>query len=173
MKMKQLIPIGIVVLLVIFGSVAFTLKGGEKKEKGDRIEVARRGEFIVKLRESGNLEPLISVEVKSNVYGEVEQLFVEDGDFVERGQPLLKIDDKQIREQKIQADADLSAAEAQLQQARKRTKLTQDQQTAAIKEAEDAVENARLNYQATLATSNGTMCCNSPSKPSSTKRWSR
>jgi multidrug efflux pump subunit AcrA (membrane-fusion protein) len=150
---KKLIPIGILVALIIFGSVAFTSKGRKKKKNDDRIEVARRGEFIVKLRESGNLEPLISVEVKSNVYGEVEQLFVEDGDFVERSQPLLQIDDRQIREQKIQAEADLSAAEAQLQQAKKRTNLTQDQQTGAIKDAADAVENAQLSLTATLATS--------------------
>lgn len=150
---KKLIAAGIVVILIVVAFVAFKFKGSRNNKKDDRIEVARRGEFIVKLRETGNLEPLISVEVKSNVYGEVEKIFVKNGVQVKRGQPLLKIDDKQIREQKVQAEADLSAADAQLEQAKNRTKLTQERQATAIKEAQDAVETAQLNYESTLSNS--------------------
>jgi len=152
---KKLVIIGIVaIILIAFGFVAFSMlrkKGNNKKE--DRVEVARRGEFIVKLRETGNLEPLISVDVKSNVYGEIEKIFVKNGDEVERGQPLIKINDKQIREQKIQVEANLSATKAQLEQARKQTKLTEERQNGALIEAQDAIENAQLNYEATLASS--------------------
>ena len=51
-----------------------------------RKEVVRLGEFIVKVRESGNLESLISIDVRSNVEGEIEALYVKEGDFVEKGQ---------------------------------------------------------------------------------------
>ena len=150
---KKLIITGIVVVVIISVFVAFRIRAGGNNKKDDRIEVARRGEFIVKLRETGNLEPLISVEVKSNVYGEIEKIFVKNGDKVERSQPLIKVDDKQIREQKIQAEANLSAAEAQLEQAKKRIKLTQERQDTAIKESQNSVENAQLNYESTLTSS--------------------
>lgn len=154
MKKKLIIAGVILVVLVILGTVAAKFITNKKNDKkANRIEVARRGEFIVKLRETGNLEPLISVQVKSNVYGEIEKIFVENGDVVERKQPLIKVNDKQIREQKVQAEADLSAAKAQYEQSKKRTKLTQERQATSIKEAKDAIETAKLNYEATLSNS--------------------
>ena len=53
----------------------------KKQDTEDKTEMVRVGEFRVKIRETGNLEPLISVEVKSNVSGEIEQLLIEEGDY--------------------------------------------------------------------------------------------
>ena len=113
----------------------------------------RRGEFIVKIKETGYLEPLLSVEIKSNVEGEIKKLNVKDGDKVEKGQILLKIDDARIVEEKKQTQANLDAATAQLEQAKLNTNLTEQQQDSGLKQSDDAVEVAGAAYEAAKATS--------------------
>ena len=67
--------------------ISFTINGCNKKqEEEDKMEVVRYGRFVVKIRETGNLEPLVSVAVRSNVEGEIERILIEEGDFVQKGQ---------------------------------------------------------------------------------------
>ena len=63
---KKLIIISVSIFLVAV--TAFFVSGmvrGKSEKKPARIEVVRRGPFVVRLRETGNLEPLIMVEVRS------------------------------------------------------------------------------------------------------------
>ena len=148
MNRKRTIVLIISVLIVaLVAVVAFgTTKIFGKKDKDDtdeKKEVVRRGEFIVKVRESGNLEPLISVEVRSNVEGEIEALYIKEGDVVEKEQALLKIDDEQVREQEKQASANRDARRAQVEQATLRIGMTEKQQESAITQARNAVESAK------------------------------
>ena len=148
MNRKRIVVLIISVLIVALVTVvAFgATKLFSKKDKDDtdeKKEVVRRGEFIVKVRESGNLEPLISVEVRSNVEGEIETLYIKEGDRVEEDQALLKIDDEQVREQKKQAEANRDARQAQLEQARLRIEMTEKQQESQITQAQNAVESAQ------------------------------
>ncbi|MDQ1317903.1 MAG: HlyD family secretion protein, partial [Candidatus Poribacteria bacterium] len=100
--MKRLVIIGSVVLLLVLAGlvIAFTAKR-DKNDKGTplKTEVVKRGDFVIKINASGNLESLLTVQVKSNVEGEILKLAVKDGDLVEKGQVLLKINDEQIREE--------------------------------------------------------------------------
>lgn len=146
MNRKRLIVLTISVLVLVAVVAIGATKIFGKKDKDDadeKKEVVRRGEFIVKVRESGNLESLISVEVRSNVEGEIEALYIKEGDFVERGQPLLKIDDEQVLEQKKQAEANRDARRSQLEQAKLRIEMTEKQQESAITQAQNAVEVAK------------------------------
>lgn len=103
------------------------------------MEVVRRGEFVVKLRETGNLEALLSVEVRSNVEGEIEQIFVTEGEFVEEGRELLKIDGEQISEQRNQAAAYRNAQQARHKQAKLQIDLTTKRLANEIAQAENNV----------------------------------
>ncbi|MEK7249024.1 MAG: biotin/lipoyl-binding protein, partial [Bacteroidota bacterium] len=123
-----------------------------KDKKEDKMEVVRRGEFIVKIRESGNLEPLVSVEVRSNVEGDINNLYIKEGDVVKKGQKLLQIDAHQIEEQKKQAEANRDARQAQLAQAKLRIQLTQKQQESAITQAQNAVKVAKASLESLDAT---------------------
>ena len=148
MNRKRTIVLIISVLIVALVTVVAlgAIKIFSKKDKDsadEKKEVVRRGEFIVKVRESGNLEPLISVDVRSNVEGEIETLYIKEGDVVEKEQPLLKIDDEQVREQEKQASANRDARKAQVEQATLRIKMTEKQQESAITQAQNAVEVAR------------------------------
>ncbi len=130
------------VTVVAFGATKIFGKKDEEGE-GDKKEVVRRGEFILKVRESGNLEPLISVNVRSNVEGEIQALYIKEGAVVEKGQALLKIDDEQVLEQKKQAEANRDARQAQLEQAKLRIQMTEKQQESVITQAQNAVESAK------------------------------
>lgn len=138
-----IISVLILVAVVAIGATKIFGKKDNKDNADEKKEVVRRGEFIVKVRESGNLESLISIDVRSNVEGEIETLYIKEGDFVERGQPLLKIDDEQVLEQKKQAEANRDARRSQLEQAKLRIEMTEKQQESAITQAQNAVEVAK------------------------------
>ena len=129
------------VAVVAFGATKIFGKK-DKDEAEEKQEVVRRGAFTVKVRESGNLESLISINVRSNVEGEIETLYIKEGDSVEKGQALLKIDDEQVLEQKKQAEANRDARKAQLDQAKLRIEMTKKQQESEITQAQNAVEVA-------------------------------
>ena len=86
---------------------------------------------------------MISVEVRSNVEGEIETLYIKEGDVVEKGRALLKIDHEQVLEQKKQAEANRDARRAQLEQATLRIGMTEKQQQSAITQAQNAVTVAK------------------------------
>jgi len=148
-KRKKVIIVSIVLVAVLAGiAIAVTSMNGRKKKGEDvKMEVVRRGEFVVEVRETGNLESLISVEVRSNVEGEIEQIFVKEGDFVEKGQKLIQIDDQQIQEQKKQAEANRDARFAQLQQAELRIDMTEKEQKSKITQAQNAVKVAEASLE--------------------------
>lgn len=152
---RVIIIISVVVVLVVGGLVvAFAAsRGKNNKEAPIKTEVAKRGDFVIKINASGNLESLLSVEVKSNVEGEIQKLYVKDGELVEKGQILLKINDEQIREDMKQAEANVSAAKAQLEQAKSSLAIKQKQLESDLQQQKDAVVQAQTNLNVVKATS--------------------
>lgn len=151
-KRKKLIItiISIVVVLVVAFAIV-GMKRGRSKKKPDRIEVVRRGPFVVKLHETGNLEPLDKVDVRSNVEGEIETLYVDEGYDVVKGQKLLKIDEKQIREEYNQAAANYEAAKAEMNRAKENITLSSGKRTSDIQLAESALKSAQADLEGTKA----------------------
>ena len=126
MKKKLIIAIVSIIMICVIVSVVVGMKRGKSKKKPDRIEVVRRGPFVVKLHETGNLEPLIKVDVRSNVEGEIEKLYVDEGYDVVKGQKLLKINEQQIKEEYNQASANYEAAKAEMDRASQSITLSAD-----------------------------------------------
>jgi len=152
MKKKLLIIIGI--LIVVSAASAFIVtkvKNNRTDKKTDRIEIVRRGPFVVRLKERGNLDSLIKVEVRSNVEGEIEKLYVDEGYDVVKGQELLKIDEKQIREEFNQAQANYNAAQAELERAKENSALNADKLKSDILLAENSLKSAIASFKETKA----------------------
>ncbi|MBM3236338.1 HlyD family efflux transporter periplasmic adaptor subunit [Candidatus Poribacteria bacterium] len=152
--MKRIVVISsvvIVLMLVGLGIVLATRSNGNDKAL-QKIEIVKRGDFVIKVNASGNLESLLSVEVKSNVEGEIEKLYVKEGDFIEKGSILLKIDDEQIREEMKQAEANVSAAEAQLEQAKRSLAVKGKQLESELQQQRDNVAQAQMSYNVAKAT---------------------
>ena len=148
---KRIIILSLVVLLIVTVAIVIIKINGNKDDDEEKMEVVRRGEFVVKLRETGNLEALLSVEVRSNVEGEIEQIFVSEGEFVEEGRELLKIDDEQISEQRNQAEAYRNAQKARHKQAELQIELTTKRQTNEIAQAENSVRMSEGRLEAIKA----------------------
>jgi HlyD family secretion protein len=75
----------------------------------ERAPVARLT-IEVSVSSAGIVEPLATVEVKSKASGEVLQLFVETGDYIEEGTLLVHIDPRTVSNRLDQAEAELKAA---------------------------------------------------------------
>ncbi len=154
-KKKKLITIiSIIVILLAAGSVVgskFLLRKPEKKN--DRIEIVRRGPLVVKLSERGSLDSLIKVEVKSNVEGEIEKLYVDEGYEVVKGQQLLKIDEEQIKEEYNQARANFNAAQAEVDRSKENALLNMDRLVSDILLAKNSLSSARSSLESTKAQS--------------------
>lgn len=61
---------------------------------------------------TASLEGKVNVEIRSQVDGYLEKVYVDEGAYVKAGQPLFKIDEHRYREQLNNAKASLHAAEA-------------------------------------------------------------
>ena len=130
---------------------AASVSDGKSAEK--KVEIVKLGDFQTRISATGNLEPLVDVEVKSNVEGEVVRLYVSEGQHVEKDQVLLEIDPEQIQEGERQAKANVKAAEAQLEQAKLNINLKIEELNSRLRQAKDSVEIAKANLTTTKATS--------------------
>jgi RND family efflux transporter MFP subunit len=73
----------------------------------------------------GNLIGMATVEAVPRVNGRLAEVLVRLGDRVQRGQPIAKIEDREIREQVRQAEAAFKVAEATIRQRKADLKLAQ------------------------------------------------
>ena len=146
--MKRIVVISsvVIVLLLVGLGIGLTTRSNNNDKAPQKTEVVKRGDFVIKINASGNLESLLSVEVKSNVEGEIEKLNVKDGDFIEKGSILLQIDDEQIKEEMKQAEANVSAAEAQLEQSKRSLAIKKKQLDSELLQQGDSVAQAKINY---------------------------
>jgi len=123
-----------------------------------------RNTIEVSVSSAGIVEPLAIVEVKSKASGEVLELLVETGDYVEEGTLMVHIDPRTVRNRLDQSDAELKAAnsrreiaQSQMERAesllKKRTFTQADLEQAALDLANSeaqvvtarvSVENARI-----------------------------
>jgi HlyD family secretion protein len=62
------------------------------------VNVARpeKGEIIRLVQAPGDVEPVLEVEIRSEIVAKIEEMPVEEGDFVRKGDLLCRLDDKQL-----------------------------------------------------------------------------
>lgn len=64
-----------------------------------------------------SLEGKVNVEIRPQVSGYLEEIYVDEGQYVKAGQPLFKINDRNYRERANTAQANIQAAQANLERA--------------------------------------------------------
>ncbi len=117
---------GLLILLVLVGiSVGVFALGKLRSEDGDKpllnvaedvaltVNIARpEEESIVRLVQApGEVEPVVEVEISSEIVARIEELPVEEGDFVKKGDLLCRLDDDKLL-------AELESARARIAQLR-------------------------------------------------------
>jgi HlyD family secretion protein len=127
MKRKTKIIVGVTATVLVTGSgiAGVTLRG----ESGVPVRAvaveAQSLESVV--RASGWIQPRVSVDVQSDIMGRVTSLAVQEGDVVERGQVLLRIDPSQYEAAVARSRAGVS--ESLAREAQARASLLQAEQT--------------------------------------------
>src|SRR5881397_548100 len=97
-----------------------------------RTAKAERGPLTAAVSATGTLNAVVTVQVGSQVSGQIKELFVDFNSLVEKGQVIARIDPQIFETQVNQARADLEVAKAAVLN-----------QTATLEKAHADVENAR------------------------------
>jgi HlyD family secretion protein len=121
--MKFWLPALILLLLAL--AIARCSGGGD--EPNYITEPVTEGSLDLSVTATGNLRPTNQVQVGSEVSGKIDHIFVDVNDRVVRGQVLAEINTDIIDDQISQAEANLNAARASVEQARAALDVDQSQ----------------------------------------------
>lgn len=101
-----------------------------------------RRTLVSSVEATGAIEPIRVIEVKSQASGEILEMPVELGDHVRRGDLLVRIDPRDVRNAHAQAEADLEVARARLEVASRRlerARILRDSAVVTDQELESAI----------------------------------
>jgi len=118
-----------------------------------RLQVVERGDITQTVSANGTLNPIVLVNVGTQVSGTVTRLFVDFNDKVEKGQPLLELDQSLLSAQARQSAANVGNISAALDLARAneaRMKALFEQEYVSRQELDQAVQT-RKSAEAQLA----------------------
>ena len=123
---KKRVILGMIIIIIL-SVVIFTstqnstgnYKSAKQKFKEYTIE---RGTFKILVTANGGVIPIDRVEIKSKASGLVEELPVEQGDFIKKGDLIARLDQKDERAAVSQAQADFDIAVAELKKSRREHK---------------------------------------------------
>lgn len=139
----------ILAIAVIGGGIALAQRNGKAKKDDTTYELGKvePGDVRSFVSASGTIQAWKTVDVKSNVAGRIDRLYVDLGDTVKKGQPIADIDPTDTRTSFNQAVADLRAAKAKSTQAT----ASVDQQRAQTKARIAGAGKAIMTAEARLA----------------------
>jgi HlyD family secretion protein len=141
--MKRIGIIAVVVLAIAVVAFQFLKNGEEAVVPVYRMEPVSPRNIVVSASAAGSVEPITTVEVKSKASGEVFELRVETGDVVTSGDLLVRVDPRVPQATLRQAEADLTLAKAQLENAQSKLRRSEElHKTQSITEQE--YEDSRL-----------------------------
>jgi HlyD family secretion protein len=115
-RKKVLIVAGVVLVVGVLGARA--LGGGGEKGVEVRTEQIARRDLVSIVVASGKIEPVRKVDISADISGRVVQVLVEEGQTVQRGDVLIRIDPSAFAANVRRAEASVSQARAREAQAR-------------------------------------------------------
>jgi HlyD family secretion protein len=150
MAMKR---IGIVaaVLLVVAVTIGFFLKRGKTEDVTYRFVTVTKGDLESTVSATGKLSAVRTVQVGTQVSGQLAGIYVDFNDHVKKGQVLARIDPTVLQQQVRQAEADIERVKADVAQ----KKYELDQNTPLFQQkviTESEYNTSKYNY--TVAQSN-------------------
>jgi HlyD family secretion protein len=130
--MKRLLPLGLVVLVVAAGVWGYFYVQSRGQAQQYRLARVERGPLTAAVSATGNLNAVITVQVGSQVSGQIKELLADFNTIVRKGQVIARIDPEIFQAKVTQAHADVDSAQA--------TVLNQQAQ---VERERAAVQNAR------------------------------
>ena len=134
----------LLVSIVGTGAIAYqvTTRTREKPDIANLTVSVTAETLKVTIKASGSVVPFQTVNVSPKLSGRLQELYVEQGDRVTKGQILARMDDSNIQPQIMQAKASLASAQANL--ARLRNGSRSEDIAAAAARVESAASKAAL-----------------------------
>src|SRR5262245_21621597 len=82
--------VGLLLLAVVGGSIVSASRGG----KGSKIyaEEAKRRDISRIVKASGQVDPRTKVNISAHVIGKIQRLYVQEGDWIDKGKPFLDLE---------------------------------------------------------------------------------
>ena len=146
--LKPLILRPLLILLVLLGIAAFAVlrirQTLHKPPAPPRFVLARRGDLVVQVSETGTIEPVDKVDIKSKAAGRLLSVNIVEGQYVTKGQLIALVDRSQI-------DPQLTRNQAQLRQAQARLAQTQSEYDLQVQQSVVAIAQARAALNQSLA----------------------
>src|SRR2546427_5509330 len=130
--MRRVLSLSLVVLLVAAGVWGYFYVQSRGQGQGYRLARVERGPLTAAVSATGNLNAVITVQVGSQVSGQIKELFVDFNSPVKKGQLIARIDPETFDAKVNQAQAEVDSAVA--------TVLNQQAQ---VERARADVENAK------------------------------
>jgi len=156
MKKKRLgVIVGSVTIAIVVSATFWSiLRNKGSKEQPFRTVLVEKGNILIKITESGKVEPLTTVNIKSELAGEVKKLFVQEGDSVKTGDQLALVQQESSQARQVaQARASLERAKLDLGDAERdleRKRELYEKGFIAEKDVEDAetsYKSSKIQYE--------------------------
>jgi len=130
--MKRFIFLVVIALLLGAGVWGYLYAQSRNSSPKYRLAAIERGPLTAAVSATGNLNAVVTVQVGSQVSGQIKELLVDFNSLVKKGQIIARIDPQIFEAQVNQAKAELETAKAAVLN-----------QTATVEKAKADVENAR------------------------------
>lgn len=141
-----------IILVLALAAVAFfVIKDKQKKAKGTEVAIEKSAvrNIIETVTASGKIYAQDEVKISSDVSGEIVALYIKEGDYVQKGQLLAKIQPESYQAYVEQAEATLNGSVATYKNAQAQLsnlKAREKQVSAQLENAKDAYDRAQLLF---------------------------
>ena len=150
----------LIIILLIAGGLCWWLCPGKSNKKKDFVTVdITRGDIVQTVTATGEIQPVNTVSVGSQVSGTIEDIFVDYNSKVKKGDILLTIEPSVLQSSVDEANASLKSAQSQLKYAESEYKRNQslykdgfisraemEKSQTTYEQAEQAVKKAQYSY---------------------------
>ncbi len=143
-RRKRLLVLVVFVALLAGVTLSFTVFAHKAADNQYYTEKIERGTIRTVVNATGTLQSVVTVQVGSQVSGQIEALYADYNSVVKRGQLLAKIDPRNFQAQVEDSKANLAAAEAHERSA-EADLATQEANLASVKANVEATRVARDN----------------------------
>ena len=139
-RMRKLAPLITLAVVVIVATIAYIYAGSDSKQATFRLARVERGPVVSTVSSTGTLNAVITVQVGSQVSGQIKELSADFNSEVREGQVIARIDPENFEARVRQADAEVAVGRANVAI-----------QQAAVERARAELENVRAALAAAKA----------------------
>ena len=118
MRTRKKVIIGALAALALVAASYFSLQGGGQGGVGVRMEAVEKRDLTATVTASGNVRARRKVDISSDISARVTELLTDEGEDVEEGQILLRLDPTRYQAAVDRSMATLKQTEAQVAQVR-------------------------------------------------------